>query len=200
MKIRRIIKMLLAFVLLFATVAFASDIGQRIARAEAHIERGVQSGAITRGEAHRLKGELRDIREDEARMLRDGRLNHREKERLENQLDSLEKNIYRAKTDDDRRYDGREHDGSHFGKIRVVSGTYGGNCGARPGNATSHLAAQCNNQRQCNYRVDYTILGDPARGCGKDFVAQWRCGNGPVQSTSVPGEAGRGSVISLFCR
>ena len=163
-----------------------------------------ESGSITRDEAHRLKGELRAVREDEARMLQDGRLDDREMRRLNKELDRLEKNIYRAKTDDNSGYNGRGHEGRgygppHLGSIFVVSATYGGNCGAPLGNGTSHIAAKCNGQKQCSYRIDHKLIGDPARGCEKDYSAQWRCGNGPVQPTSANPEAS-GSVISLSCQ
>ena len=105
MQIRRIAMLLAAFVLCLSTFAFASEIDQRVQRAYEQIERGIRSGDITRDEAHRLKGDLRNIREDEARMQADGRLSHREKERLNNELDRLEKQIYRAKNNDYRGHD-----------------------------------------------------------------------------------------------
>ena len=88
---------------------------------------------------------------------------------------------------------------SHSAGINVVAGSYGQNCGAGYGNKTSHLAAQCNGKKQCNYRIDYTVIGDPAVGCAKQYTAEWRCGSGPVRSTSAPAEAGFGSVIKLSC-
>jgi hypothetical protein len=45
--------------------------------------------------------------------------------------------------------------------IHVVAGTYGGNCKAPCGNVTNHLAAACNGRSDCNYKVDYTVIGDP---------------------------------------
>jgi hypothetical protein len=84
--------------------------------------------------------------------------------------------------------------------IRVVSGTYGGNCGAFYGNVTEHLASVCNGRPACEYIVDVRTLGDPARECSKDFVAEWRCGNSPERATaSVPPEAGNGKRIVLRC-
>jgi hypothetical protein len=206
MEIRRMILLSVAFILVFSTFVCAGEIDQRITRAYEHIDRGIQSGSITRAEAQRLKGELRDVQEDEARMLRDGRLDHRERQRLNIELDRLENHIYRAKLNDNKEYDERDHDDrgndgpSHSGRINVVSGTYGGNCGAPHGNETVHIATQCNGQKQCNYRIDYKAIGDPAPGCGKNYIAQWRCGKGPLQKSLVKPEAGLGSVITLSCQ
>lgn len=85
-------------------------------------------------------------------------------------------------------------------KIEVVSGTYGKNCGAPYGNVTSHLASKCNGHESCIYKVDYKTIGDPARGCKKDYIAEWKCGaNERIRSASVSGEAGFGANIHLSC-
>lgn len=206
MKIRRIILLLTVLVASITSFAYASDIDQRVRNAYVQIDRGIQSGSLTREEAHRLKNELRNVRDDEARMLADGRLNRYERERLNKELDRLEKHIYRAKTNDNRDYGDRGRDPRHDdrphhgGAIRVVAGSYGLNCGVPRGNVTSHLAAHCNGKSLCNYRVDYMALGgDPAVGCPKGYIAEWRCGNGPVRSVAAPGEAGFGAVVTLSC-
>jgi len=82
----------------------------------------------------------------------------------------------------------------------VVAGSYGQNCGARHGNTTSHLQQMCAGQPSCTYRVDYKVIGDPAYGCQKDYVAEWRCGDEPVvrRATAAP-EAGFGSTVDLRC-
>ena len=190
-------------------------IDQRIARDFELIEEGVRSGSLPRPESHRLKDQLKNVRDDEARMLRDGRLDANERQRLGSELDRVERQINSFKTavvprHEDRRNEdrGREDRGREerravapsTAKISVVSGTYGANCGQKSGNVTRYLAAQCNGQKQCNYKIDYKVIGDPAVGCGKTYVAQWRCGNDPIQSVTAPAEAGYGSVISLFCK
>jgi hypothetical protein len=83
--------------------------------------------------------------------------------------------------------------------INVLSATYGANCGARDGNATRDFAAHCTGREDCRYAVDRKVLGDPARGCKKDFVADWSCGaNEPHTATLAP-EASAGSVLMLTC-
>ncbi len=84
--------------------------------------------------------------------------------------------------------------------IQVVAGTYGQNCRAPYGNVTKFLAAACNGQYQCNYKVDYTVIGDPAYGCGKDYFAEWRCNGQPqVYRATAAAEAGFGSMVNLAC-
>jgi len=85
-------------------------------------------------------------------------------------------------------------------RILVVSATYGGNCGAPPGNVTEALADACNGRRVCEYVVRYQILGDPVPGCGKDFVVRWHCGDGRPRRTGAPPEAGFGAAVVLSCR
>jgi hypothetical protein len=86
------------------------------------------------------------------------------------------------------------------GSIQVMAGTYGGNCGAPYGNKTAPLAAACDGRIACNYRVDYKVIGDPVVGCGKDFVAEWRCaGTANVFRAAAAPEAGFGSVVTLGC-
>ena len=72
-------------------------------------------------------------------------------------------------------------------EIRVVAGTYGGNCQAPHGNKTEHLAAACNGRTDCTYKIDYTVIGDPAVGCGKD---PFRVGN-LTESTASRGRCPR---------
>ncbi|HXA85943.1 MAG TPA: hypothetical protein VNZ47_12750 [Candidatus Dormibacteraeota bacterium] len=84
--------------------------------------------------------------------------------------------------------------------ISVVSGTYGGNCGASHGNVTGALGSACNTLGHCDYIVDYTILGDPAPGCAKDYVAEWTCnGQSLVQRATASPEAGFRKTVTLVC-
>ena len=84
-------------------------------------------------------------------------------------------------------------------RIYVVSATYGGNCGAPRGNVTFAVAEACNGRRVCPYAVDFRVLGDPARGCPKDFTVRWVCGDGEPRRAGLPPEAGHGSQIVLSC-
>ena len=83
-------------------------------------------------------------------------------------------------------------------QVAVISARYG-DCGARPGNVTRHLARTCNGKAHCDYAVDYQVIGDPKVMCSKDYVAKWRCGDGRARNASVPPEAGFGKLISLGC-
>src|SRR5262249_54238508 len=84
--------------------------------------------------------------------------------------------------------------------ILVVSATYGGNCGAPLGNASDDVALTCDGRNECTFIVDVKQLGDPANGCGKDFVVTYRCFPSRRKSEDrVPPEAGLGSKLTLSC-
>ena len=86
------------------------------------------------------------------------------------------------------------------GSILVSQATYGGNCNALLGNMTGVLATSCNGRADCEYTVDYKVLGDPARGCRKNFAVEWRCtGSAAKHQLSLPGEAGNRSLAKLTC-
>ncbi|MBK8477401.1 MAG: hypothetical protein IPL39_14200 [Opitutaceae bacterium] len=64
-------------------------------------------GSLTRQESHRLRRELGDILATIDRMKDDGRLSSRERDRINEKLDRLDRDIRREKRDDDRRGDRR---------------------------------------------------------------------------------------------
>jgi peptidoglycan/LPS O-acetylase OafA/YrhL len=84
--------------------------------------------------------------------------------------------------------------------IRVVSATYGANCGVSRGNVTRMLVDACNGQDHCDYIIDVNKLGDPAGGCAKDFNVEYACmPDGLPEAAGLPGEAGLGSRLSFRC-
>ncbi len=82
--------------------------------------------------------------------------------------------------------------------IRVTSATYGKNCGVNEGNVTHYVSSACNGQSSCRYQIDHNRIGDPARGCTKDFIVRWRCGN-TEWNNFVSAEAS-GKSVSLDCK
>jgi hypothetical protein len=91
--------------------------------------------------------------------------------------------------------------------IRVVSGTYGGNCKARltggtggTTNKTAHLKAECEGKDACEYDIFFELIGDPAPGCSKDYVAVWQCPGGSGGIARAEAEAGMGSKVVLSCK
>ena len=85
--------------------------------------------------------------------------------------------------------------------IKVVSGTYGRNCGAKSGNATIHLARICDGQMACEYKIELTALDDAAPNCAKDFIAEWTCGDaGAVYAVSLRPSDAPGENLRLACR
>jgi hypothetical protein len=84
--------------------------------------------------------------------------------------------------------------------IKVVSGTYGRNCNATSGNATAQLAGICNGTTSCDFVIDPAALEDPAPNCGKDFAAEWKCGDGnAVYSAVLPALSGKNDKLRLNC-
>jgi hypothetical protein len=84
--------------------------------------------------------------------------------------------------------------------IKVRFATYGGNCGAPSGNATSDVQLSCDGEHKCNYTVDVERLGDPAPTCGKAFAVEYECAPGGAPLTAeVAGEAGLGKSVDLQC-
>jgi hypothetical protein len=85
--------------------------------------------------------------------------------------------------------------------ISVTSATYGANCQVAPGNVNLFVRAACNGRDFCQYPIKYEILGDPANGCAKNFVAEYTCVPATVvKRQELPPEAGFGSVLTLDCR
>lgn len=79
------------------------DIRARIRQADERIDRNYDRGALTREEARRLSHELRTILAKIDHMKQDGRISPRERERIIDDLDRLDRHISREKNDDDRR-------------------------------------------------------------------------------------------------
>ena len=89
-------------------------IDRRQARQEARVSRGIDSGAITRGEAKRLFKKQRKIARLERRFERDGYYSPRERRIMEHALDRSSDLIRRAKHNDrDRRFGDRHHGWRH---------------------------------------------------------------------------------------
>lgn len=84
--------------------------------------------------------------------------------------------------------------------IKVVSGSYGNNCGVKPGNVTVQVARSCDGQALCEYKIDPAALDDPAPNCVKNFIAEWKCGTAEtVYAVSMPAAAVRGEPLRLAC-
>ncbi len=79
------------------------SVGQRQANLQQRIDLGVRTGALTRGEAQRLRAELQSIERLERR-YRAGGLTRWEMADLDQRMDVLSRRIYVQNRDDDRRY------------------------------------------------------------------------------------------------
>ncbi|MDH3513907.1 MAG: hypothetical protein OEM83_03440 [Gammaproteobacteria bacterium] len=84
--------------------------------------------------------------------------------------------------------------------VKVITGTYGGNCGAKPGNATAQIARVCDGQIRCEYRIDPVALENLSPKCARNFSAEWTCGvSGAVYTVSIPAGALPGEPLRLAC-
>jgi hypothetical protein len=83
--------------------------------------------------------------------------------------------------------------------IHVMLGTYGYNCGGAAGNATASVAKRCDGNLNCDYQVDASQLIDPAPGCAKTFIVNYRCFDGARDRRVVVDAEASGSVASLTC-
>jgi len=77
-------------------------VNQRQHNQQDRIQQGVKSGELTRGEAHKLEGEQRDIRREERTYKADGQLTRAERADLQHDQNRASRDIYRQK-----------HDGQH---------------------------------------------------------------------------------------
>ncbi len=84
--------------------------------------------------------------------------------------------------------------------IKVVAGTYGRHCGAKPGNATTQVARACDGQAVCQYKIDTATLEDATPACAKDFTVEWKCGTAAtVYAVTMPAGAMQGEHLRLAC-
>ena len=114
--------------LLATSVPASADwIDGRQAAQRERIRDGVHSGALTRGEAQRLRRQQRRIRRLEERFAQDGHLSRHERRKLNRALDRSSRRIARAKHNDRVRGDGwrrvarRGHGRHHWRGARHVT-------------------------------------------------------------------------------
>ena len=81
-----------------------ANVNEREARINARIQRGIENGSITNREARRLYNELNSIEAKERAFRSDGRLDWRESQELNRDLDRLAENVREQRLDSERRY------------------------------------------------------------------------------------------------
>ena len=92
----------LASIPMAANAAPWQSVNQRQANIERRIDQGVRSGALTRPEAMRLRGEFRDLARLERQYRRDG-LSPWERRDLDRRFDRLSNRIYAERHDNQDR-------------------------------------------------------------------------------------------------
>jgi hypothetical protein len=86
--------------------------------------------------------------------------------------------------------------------IRIISGTYGTNCGKPRSDATRDLARQCDGLQTCPYILRKAQTGAPSKGCHGDHVdfrVEWRCTDTEFHTATLSAEATPGSRLVLSC-
>jgi hypothetical protein len=86
--------------------------------------------------------------------------------------------------------------------IRIISGTYGTNCGTPRGDATHDLARQCDGLQTCPYILRKALTGAPSKDCHSDHVdfhVEWLCTDTEFHTATISAEAGPGSRLVLSC-
>lgn len=83
--------------------------------------------------------------------------------------------------------------------IRIGSGTYGANFGAKHGNSTHELALRCNAVDTCRYPVAMPAAFHTPRACKADFVAEWSCGPAEFHQASIRAAANNQGTLVLTC-
>ena len=86
-----------------AGAAERRPINQRQHTEQARIRQGIRSGELTRREAVRLESQQARIRTQERFARRDGTLTPAERQRLQRELNSASRNVYRQKHDNQDR-------------------------------------------------------------------------------------------------
>jgi len=92
-----------------------------------------------------------------------------------------------------------EHPGP--GTIDVTSASFGQNCGAAKDNVLDWVRSSCDGKRQCSFRFDSMLLGNPAPTCAKEFLIQWRCSAGgrTFEKLRPPPEPAQNELVPLDC-
>lgn len=83
--------------------------------------------------------------------------------------------------------------------VTIVSGTYGPNCGAPPGNLTADLARRCNGRDTCSYPIPANVAQPDRPACRASFVAEWRCGQDEPHLATLATGAMPGDRLVMSC-
>ena len=62
-----------------------------------------------------------------------------------------------------------------LGGIKIVSASYGRNCGALKDNQLLRLQEACEGKMICEWMFGHDMIGDPAKDCDKTFEAKYTC-------------------------
>jgi septal ring factor EnvC (AmiA/AmiB activator) len=116
---KRVILVVICAVFVFGTLAtgyaeqgdWRGGIRSRIQASKQKINQGVERGTLNRKEAGKLNNEFGKILNKIDRMKADGRISKREREKINRDLDRLDRDIFKEKHDNNKnqRYDRDRH-------------------------------------------------------------------------------------------
>jgi hypothetical protein len=101
------IAVFVATALVFPGYALAQStprIDNRQEKQDERIERGVESGQLTKKEARRLERGQENVERLEDKAMRDGKITERERDRIETAQDNQSKRIHNQRKDEQRRW------------------------------------------------------------------------------------------------
>jgi len=86
-------------------------------------------------------------------------------------------------------------------KISVKNVEYGANCDVAGTTEKwmNHIKSACDGKINCDYKIDHNVIGDPAKGCSKDYTAYFRCGNEIRDRDIFAQREASGKTINLTC-
>lgn len=93
-----------------AIAQVTTDFESRIDRLQNRIQTGVQSGRLTRNEAERLRGQLRELRQLYRQFRSDGTITRAEANELQRRIDRLQQRIQNQRRDDQTRNRDRDNE------------------------------------------------------------------------------------------
>jgi len=85
--------------------------------------------------------------------------------------------------------------------MSITSVHYGENCGTEINSGTSleDIKSKCNGKNNCDYLINHNIIGDPSRGCAKDYKVNFKCGDEQQDRYAFEKKEASGKNINLTC-
>ena len=85
--------------------------------------------------------------------------------------------------------------------MKISSVHYGENCETEINNGTTleDIKSKCDGKKNCDYLINHNIIGDPSRGCAKDYKVNFKCGEEQQDRYAFQKKEASGKNIFLTC-